>query len=106
MKVLIDECLPRRLARELPGHEARTVPQMGWAGKHNGELLALMAGQFEAFITIDGNLRYQQNPTKLTLGLVVLHAPSNRIEDVRPLIPSILAALPQITPGQIVHVAF
>ncbi len=56
MKMLIDECLPRKLKHELPGHEVRTVPEMGWAGKKNGELLRLMSGQFDVFVTIDRNL--------------------------------------------------
>jgi hypothetical protein len=62
MRILLDECVPRRLARELAGHDVRTVPEMGWSGKRNGELLQLMAGQgFEVFLTVDQNLRYQQN---------------------------------------------
>jgi hypothetical protein len=49
VRVLLDECLPRRLKRELVGHDARTAPEMGWASKRNGELLVLAAGQFEGF---------------------------------------------------------
>ena len=51
MKLLLDESLPRRLKNELSQHEVTTVPEMGWAGKTNGELLELAAGTFDAFIT-------------------------------------------------------
>ena len=56
MRVLRDECLPRRLKRELVDHDARTVPEMGWASKRNGELLALAAAEFDVFLTVDRNL--------------------------------------------------
>jgi len=58
MRVLLDECLPKRLKRELAGHEVQTVPEAGWAGRENGELLQLAAGKFDAFITIDRSLAY------------------------------------------------
>lgn len=61
MRVLLDECLLRRLKRELAGHEAKTVPEMGWASKRNGELLALAVGLFDAFVTADRNLSHQQD---------------------------------------------
>lgn len=61
MKILLDECLPRKLKFELSGHEAYTVPQMGWASKKNGELLALMSEQFDVFLTVDSNMQHQQN---------------------------------------------
>ena len=60
MRILLDECLPKRLKRDLTGHTARTVPEMGWAGKENGELLALATGQFDVFLTVDRNLSFQQ----------------------------------------------
>jgi len=53
MKVLLDECMPKRLADRLSGHEVKTVPQMGWAGIKNGELLALAENEFEIFLTVD-----------------------------------------------------
>ncbi len=52
MRVLLDECLPKRLAKEIIGHDVRTVVEMGWSGKKNGELLSLTAaGNFEVFLT-------------------------------------------------------
>jgi predicted nuclease of predicted toxin-antitoxin system len=63
MRVLIDECTPRALKKFLmdQGHECRTVQESGWAGKQNGELLGLAETAFDVLVTIDTNLRYQQN---------------------------------------------
>jgi hypothetical protein len=74
VKVLLDECLPKRLARELLNCDAVTVPAAGFAGFQNGELLRRISGNFDAFITIDGNLASQQNITRLSLGVIVLRA--------------------------------
>ena len=101
MRVVLDECLPKRLMRELPGHDARMVRQMGWGGISNGKLLSLLRGQFDAFITVDSNLAYQQNLSTLPVAVVVLRAPSNKIEDLRPLLPALLAALAVLKPGEL-----
>lgn len=85
MRVLLDECLPRRLKRELVGHDARTVPEMGWASKRNGELLALAAAEFDVFLTADRNLSHQQDVSAFDIAVVVLVARSNSINDLRPL---------------------
>jgi hypothetical protein len=61
MRVLLDECLPRALRRELPGHEVKTVGEAGWAGVTNGELLTLAAGHFDVLLTVDRSLEYQQS---------------------------------------------
>ena len=95
MRVLLDECLPRRLKRELVGHGVSTVPEMGWASKRNGELLALAVGQFDVFITADRNLSFQQDPSSFDIAIVVLAAHSNRLDDLRPLVPRILQMLPK-----------
>lgn len=94
MRVLFDECLPRRLKRDLVGHDVRTAPEMGWASKRNGELLALAVGQFEVFLTADRNLSYQQDLSSFDIAVVVLIARSNRLDDLRPLVPELLQALP------------
>jgi hypothetical protein len=101
MRVILDECLPKRLTRELPGHDARTVQEMGWGGISNGQLLALLRGQFDAFITVDSNLAYQQNLSSLPVAVVVLRAPSNKIEDLRPLLPALLSTLAILKPGEL-----
>jgi hypothetical protein len=105
MRVLLDECVPRRLRGHLPGHDVRTVPEMGWSGKKNGELLALMGGQgFQALLTVDQNLRHQQNVQAAGIAVVVLVAASNRLADLVPLVPSTLAALASVKPGDVVEI--
>ena len=94
MRVLLDECLPRRLKRELVGHDVKTAPEMGWASKRNGELLALAASQFDAFVTADRNLSYQQDVSAFDIPIVVLVARGNRLDDLRPLVPRLLEILP------------
>jgi hypothetical protein len=105
MRVLLDECLPRPLKRDLPGHDVYTVPEMGWAGVKNGALLRLVEPDFDIFVTIDGNMKYQQNLSALDLAFVVLTAINNKLETLQPLMPQILDALMTIQPGQIVKVA-
>ncbi len=106
MRVLLDEQLPRHLARELTGHDVRTVQQQGWAGRKNGELLRRAADEgFEVFLTADQNLEFQQNLARAPLGVVVLVAPSNALEDLLPLVPGALAAIYAGRPGQVVRVA-
>jgi hypothetical protein len=104
MRVLLDECLPRKLKNDLPRHDARTVPEMGWAGKKNGELLQLATQQFDVFLTINRNLDYQQNITLVRIGIIALVARSNRLNDLQPLMPKVLAILPRVQPGQIISV--
>lgn len=75
MRLLLDECLPRRLKRILRPHEALTVPEMGWAGAKNGALLKLIqAAGFDVFVTGDGSMQYQQNLRNLNFAIIVLHA--------------------------------
>jgi hypothetical protein len=98
VRVIIDECLPKRLGLELSGHGAAS----GLAGMANGELLARIQGSFDAFVTIDQNLTAQQTTANLSIGVIVLRAPSNTLDDVKPLVPQILAALSALQPRQIV----
>ncbi|MFZ1755528.1 MAG: hypothetical protein WBO46_13530 [Caldilineaceae bacterium] len=103
--MLLDECLPRRLKHELSGHQVYTVPEMGWAGVKNGALLRLIQDTaFDVFVTIDGNLTYQQNLKGVNLAIIVLSAPDNTIESLRPLGPGILTAIERISAGEIIPV--
>jgi PIN like domain len=104
MRILLDECVPRRLKHEIGDHEVRTVPEMGWAGTKNGALLQLAAEAFDVFLTTDRNLTFQQNIATLRIGIIVLRAPSNDISVLRPLIPSVLEVLLQIKVGEVVQV--
>ena len=104
MRILLDESLPRQLARLIPDHEVRTVKQMGWAGTRNGPLLRLAAHRFDVLLTADQNLEFQQNLTGLRVAVVVLLAATNRIESLRPLIPNLLKVLQTTKPGQVLRV--
>jgi predicted nuclease of predicted toxin-antitoxin system len=105
VRVLLDECLPRRLKRELVGQDARTVPEMGWASKRNGELVALAAAEFDVFLTVDRNLSHQQGVSAFDIAVIVLVARSNNIDDLRPLAPKILEALTNAERGRVTLVA-
>lgn len=105
MKVLLDECLPKRLKRELPGHDVSRVQEMGWAGIKNGALIRLIqTSDFEAFVTIDGNLEHQQNLRAINFAVVVLGAPDNTFETLRPLMPEVLNVLKTIKTAEVVHI--
>jgi len=106
VRVLLDEQLPRHLARDLTVHQVRTVQQEGWAGLRNGVLLQRAEqGGFDVFITADQNLELQQNLAQARLGVVVLVARSLALEDLRPLVPAALAAIGRVRPGEVIRVA-
>lgn len=104
MRVLLDECLPRKLKHDLSGHDVATVLEMGWRGLKNGVLLRLAETTFEVFITIDQGLRYQQSLQRTKLAVILLTAPNNRIETLRPLVPRILATLDRIQSGEMIRI--
>ena len=100
MRVLLDECVPRRLKRDLPGHDARTAPEMGWAGKRNGDLLRVAEQEFDVFLTVDQKLRDQQNLSAFKIAVIVLVAQNNTVAALRQLMPKVLESLPTAKPGQ------
>lgn len=105
MRVLLDECLPRRLARALEGFEVQTVPEAGWAGTKNGALLGLASTAFDVFVTMDQNLEYQQNLRTDSIGVVVLKCHTNRYEDLLALVPKLTEVLNSgVEAGQVVAV--
>ena len=84
MRLLLDECVPARLRKALPGHEVSTVGLEGWSGVKNGKLLALAAAGFDAFVTVDKNLPYQQNTGTLPIAVLVHSGlSSSRRRDLR-----------------------
>jgi predicted nuclease of predicted toxin-antitoxin system len=106
MRLLLDECLPRKLKSLFiaAGHDCETVREVGWEGVANGELLAQAELLFDVLITVDKNLRYQQTFKNRVISVLVLRAKSNDIKDLEPLVPSALTALQSIKPGQVLEV--
>jgi predicted nuclease of predicted toxin-antitoxin system len=101
VRILLDEQLPRRLVRQLAPHQVRTVHQQGWAGLRNGELLRRAAARgFEIFLTGDQNFQFQQNLSGSSICVLVLAARSIKIEDLLPLVPSLLEAIRDAHPGE------
>jgi len=93
VKVLLDECVDWRLIRDIVGHDVKTARQMSWTTVKNGELLALADGQFEVFVTVDRNLSFQQNLVSYPIAVIVLRAKTNRLIDLKPLVPKLLLAI-------------
>jgi len=92
MKILIDECLPIRLKDEYAEHIVSTVQEMGWHGKRDSELLKLAVDNgFEIFITIDKNIKYQQNTKKIKLGIIVLDVPRTKLENLKPMTKELIS---------------
>ena len=105
MKVLLDECLDRRLRSELAGHDVRTVGEMGWAGMANGALLAAAQSEFDVFLTLDASLPYQQNLRGFQIAVILLRAKTARLADLKPLLPRLAQALLRTRPGEVVTLA-
>jgi len=104
MRVLLDECLPRRLRADLRDHEVRTVQEEGWASLKNGELLRVAAERFDVFLTVDRSIAFQQNLRGLKIAILAMVVTSNRFVDIRPLMPQVRAALPKVRAGEVTRV--
>lgn len=104
MKIILDECLPRRLLRDLPDHVVTTVPRQGWAGITNGDLLKHVEPEFDVFITMDSNIVHQQNLTGLRICLIILHGQNSRYETLQPLLIRIRDAIINAKPGSVFHI--
>lgn len=98
MRILLDESLPHDLAALIVGHQVSTVRDEGWTSVKNGRLLALASTKFDAFITADRSLEFQQNLVKLPLAVVVLIARKNRLQDLEPLLPELAVLLNYLAP--------
>jgi predicted nuclease of predicted toxin-antitoxin system len=105
MRILIDECIPRKFKMSLHGHECKTVPEVGLSGKKNGDVLASAESQgFDVFLTLDQGLEYEQNLAGRRIAILILRAKSNRLAHLLPHVPTCLARLESIKPGQLVKV--
>lgn len=105
MRVLLDHCLPRRLKQSLSSHLVRTAAEMGWERLRNGTLLATAATEFDVFLTIDKKIKHEQNLATLPVSVVVILAPTNRLQDLTPFVPGIEEALGKLRPRTLVEVA-
>jgi hypothetical protein len=89
MKVLLDECITKRLKPHLSDFEVCTVAEMGWSGIKNGKLLSLcVSNHFDVLLTIDKNMMYQQNMEKYAITVAVLNSLTSKLEDLLLFIPS------------------
>jgi predicted nuclease of predicted toxin-antitoxin system len=105
VRILVDESLPRGVRDLLHGHDVVTVPDRGWRSTKNGELLRLASQEFDVFVTADQNLEHQQNVAALPLAVVVLVAPSNRLEAYLPLAEKLRQAVTTAMPGTVTRVS-
>jgi len=104
VRVLLDENLPHSLVPFIVGHDVLTVQGRGWAGLKNGSLLREAQGGIDAFVTMDANLEYHQHLIGMPFGVAILHARSNRLTDLLPIVPLVLAALQDLAPGEVRHI--
>ena len=104
MRLLLDESVPRRLRKALPAHTVKTAVEMGWGGVKNGALLGLAAAEFDVFVTVDRNLRYQQNVVTLPIAVVVLVAHANALQALLPLMPRLEEVLATLQPKSLVEI--
>src|SRR4051812_41040536 len=105
MKILLDECLPVLLRRDLAQHDVQTVEFNGWKGISNGDLVALAAANgFEALLTVDQKVEAELASVRLPLSVIILHARSNSLKRLRPLVPQLLNVLASLPKKAFVHV--
>jgi len=104
LKVLLDECVDARFAPHVTGFDTQTVLGKGWSGISNGKLLALAQAEFDVFVTVDKNLSFQQHLPKFSIAVILIHCKSNRVQDLLPLLPELLDAIPKALKSQVLHV--
>ena len=102
MRVLLDECVTRNLRRDFTGHEVHTIEEAGFKGLQNGELLRSASGSYDVLVTVDQNLRYQQNLETLAIAVVVLRSPRSTYANLILLMPQVLKTLEEIAVGEVV----
>jgi hypothetical protein len=105
MKVLLDECVPRKLRGEIANHEVWTVTESGWSGLKNGKLLTLAEVEFDVFLTVDQNLIFQQNLQQFNIGIILMVARNNRFKTLLPLMPEVNATIEEVKPGELARVS-
>ncbi|HYJ86678.1 MAG TPA: DUF5615 family PIN-like protein [Pyrinomonadaceae bacterium] len=101
MKLLLDECVVHDLKRDLTAHSVVTAVEAGFGGLENGELLRAASDQFDVLITVDQNLRFQQDIKKFQIAVLVLISSGTTYPDLKALVPGILDAVGRIKPGEL-----
>ena len=105
MRILLDENLNWRLVRYFDtDYHVTTVDWQGWKGQRNGELLEQAAEIFDVLVTMDKSIEYQQNFTKYAIGVIIISAKSNKIQDIQPAMLEVNQVLRDVQPGQVIHV--
>ena len=104
MRILLDECVPRRFRLQLSDHDVRTVPEMGWASRRNGVLLDSASGKFDVLVTTDKRMHYQQNVARYDIAVVVLVARRNKLSFLLPLVPELVKVLSTVKAGEVYRV--
>jgi predicted nuclease of predicted toxin-antitoxin system len=103
MKILLDECVPRKLKTRFIGHECRTASEAGFAGKENGELLRLAEHTgYDVLLTLDRGMAYQLNMRGRGISVLILASRSSRLRDLIRLVPDCPEVLPTLQQGQII----
>jgi hypothetical protein len=101
MRILLDECVHAGIKKAFSGHSVQTVPEAGWSGIKNGKLLALITGHFDLFLTIDQNIRHQQNLTNLPFAILFVSVPNNMIDSYLPLFDLMRETVQKLRPGEV-----
>jgi hypothetical protein len=105
MRLLLDECIPRKFKNSLRNHDCRTVPEEGWAGKKNGELLDLAENSgFQVFVSIDRGIEFQQKLKPRRIAVMLVRTKSNRVTDLVAHLPKIMSALERLQAGQLIRI--
>jgi predicted nuclease of predicted toxin-antitoxin system len=104
VKILLDHCVPKPFGREFPAHDVRTAAQMGWEDLRNGTLLAAASHAFDVLLTVDKNMKREQNLGALPIAIIVLHVLRNTSEALRPFAPFVEIVLLSLRTGQMVEI--
>jgi len=104
MRVLLDECVPRPLGRHLAGHEWSTVPKEGLAGVKNGPLFTAVQTKWDVLLTTDHNIPWQQVVSRYHIGVVIIRARSNDINDLLPWLSEVLQGVSTVRKGEATEV--
>ena len=105
MNILLDENLDWRLVRYFDADfQVTTVSRQGWKGMRNGVLLQKASADFDALVTMDKGIEHQQNLRKYEIGVILISARSNRIQDIQPAMGKLNEVLREVQPGHVIHV--